>query len=250
MLHPTYYLENVVKASDRLQDFEGPLDVILALLAKNKIEIRDIKISLILEQYLAFLDEMKSRDLDVASEFISMASYLVYLKTKELLDDGSDEELSEMEQFMLLLEKRRSEEQMALLRSVLPVLAEGVEAASDLFIHPGQLLAKDPSYRFIHSPRELIEAFASIASGDGAQKFAASAIAEIVPRKAFPVENKIDSLRTILKGGGRARLLDLFMSSGSRSETVAIFLAVLELCRRGEVRVHGHLEDCYLTGKS
>ena len=82
-MEPTYHLEGVIQNKEEMADFEGPLNLILMLLSKNKIEIRDIQISLILEQYLAYLDEMKAMDLEIASEFVQMASHLLYIKTRE-----------------------------------------------------------------------------------------------------------------------------------------------------------------------
>ena len=75
---PIYHLERVVKArTEDLEDFTGPLDLILHLLSKNKMEIKDIQISLILDQYLAWMDQRKELDLEVASEFVTMASQLL-----------------------------------------------------------------------------------------------------------------------------------------------------------------------------
>ena len=85
MENPTFYLEGIVKEKNELQDFNGPLSLILMLLSKNKIEIRDIKISEILDQYLEYLAEMERMDLEIASEFVQMASHLLYIKTKMLL---------------------------------------------------------------------------------------------------------------------------------------------------------------------
>ena len=84
MEQPQYHLQSVVHAKESLEDFDGPLDVILLLLSKNKIEIQDVSISSILEQYLAWLDERKRMDMEVASEFIAMASHLMYIKTRML----------------------------------------------------------------------------------------------------------------------------------------------------------------------
>ena len=93
MDEPRYHLGSVVHArGETLEDFDGPLDVILLLLSKNKIEIQDIQISSILEQYLAYLDEMKRMDMEIASEFIAMASYLMYIKTRMLLSRAEQEE--------------------------------------------------------------------------------------------------------------------------------------------------------------
>ena len=102
MENPTFRLEGVVKSRDEAQDFEGPLSLILMLLQKNKIEIRDISISEILDQYLAYLDEMQRMDLEIASEFVQMAAYLLYIKTKTLL--AVEEEVTELEQLMSSLE--------------------------------------------------------------------------------------------------------------------------------------------------
>ena len=77
---PIYHLEKVVRAkADDMEDFNGPLDLILSLLAKNKMEIQDIQISLILDQYMAWIEKRRSMDLEVASEFITMASQLMFI---------------------------------------------------------------------------------------------------------------------------------------------------------------------------
>ena len=112
MNEPTYHLSHVVKSKNsEPEDFTGPLDVILLLLSKNKIEIRDIQISVILEQYLSYLDEMKKMDLEIASEFITMASQLVLIKTKMLLSEAERQEgLSEMELLIQSLEQRQRQE--------------------------------------------------------------------------------------------------------------------------------------------
>ena len=110
MDEPRYHLGSVVHAKgETLEDFDGPLDVILLLLSKNKIEIQDIQISAILEQYLAYLDEMKRMDMEIASEFIAMASYLMYIKTRMLLSKAEQEEAqSEMDKLVESLQKRHA----------------------------------------------------------------------------------------------------------------------------------------------
>ena len=93
MAEPQYRLEGIVHTRDEgLEDFEGPLDVIFLLLSKNKIEIQDVSITAILEQYLAYLEEMKRMDMEIASEFIAMASHLMLIKTKMLLSAAEQAE--------------------------------------------------------------------------------------------------------------------------------------------------------------
>ena len=79
------------KLSFRSGDFEGPLDLLLHLIAKHKMDIRDIQISDLLEQYLAAIQKMQEQDLEIASEFLEMASRLVYLKTVTLLPRHEEE---------------------------------------------------------------------------------------------------------------------------------------------------------------
>ena len=97
MGEPQYRLEGIVRTrNEGMEDFEGPLDVIFLLLSKNKIEIQDVSITAILEQYLAYLDEMKRMDMEIASEFITMASHLMLIKTKMLLSAAEQAEADDL----------------------------------------------------------------------------------------------------------------------------------------------------------
>ena len=106
MESPVFKLEKVVRAKSQteMQDFEGPLDLILFLLGKNKMEIQDISIAMICDQYLQWLEVRKKMDLEVASEFISMASHLIYLKTRMLLSIEDEEAKGEMDALIQSLE--------------------------------------------------------------------------------------------------------------------------------------------------
>ena len=125
MENPSFYLEGVVREKNELQDFEGPLSLILMLLSKKKIEIRDIKISEILDQYLEYLDQMQKLDLEIASEFVQMASHLLYIKTKTLLTQ--EEEVSELEVLIASLEQLKSRDTLSAVKQVIPQLKEASE---------------------------------------------------------------------------------------------------------------------------
>ena len=122
---PTFFLEGVVHEKSDMVDFEGPLSLILMLLSKNKIEIRDIVISDILDQYLAYLDEMQSMDLEIASEFVQMASHLLYIKTRMLLTQ--EEEVSELEILLQFLEQLKAKDSFAAVQKVTPALRKASE---------------------------------------------------------------------------------------------------------------------------
>ena len=116
---PVFKLEKVVRAKsqEEMQDFEGPLDLILFLLGKNKMEIQDISIALICDQYLQWLEARKKMDLEVASEFIAMASHLIYLKTRMLLSIEDEEVKGEMDALIQSLEERRRSESYGVVKA-------------------------------------------------------------------------------------------------------------------------------------
>ena len=165
MDEPRYHLGSVVHAKgETLEDFDGPLDVILLLLSKNKIEIQDIQISAILEQYLAYLDEMKRMDMEIASEFIAMASYLMYIKTRMLLSKAEQEEAqSEMDKLVESLQKRQRQDAYQQIQKAAKQLAVRNELGLALFTKGPEPYQADRTYRYRHDPSDLLTALAAIA---------------------------------------------------------------------------------------
>ena len=130
---PTYFLEGIIHDKSEMADFEGPLSLILLLLSKNKIEIRDIKISEILDQYLEYLNAMEKLDLEIASEFVQMASYLLYIKTRMLLTE--EKEVTELEQLIASLEQLKCKDTYAAVKSVTPMLDAAAHGRSARIRH-------------------------------------------------------------------------------------------------------------------
>ena len=118
MSDPVFHLSGIVRSRGETEDFEGPLSLILLLLSKNRIEIRDIKISLILDQYMEYLRRMEEMDLEVASEFVAMASHLAYIKSRMLVAPEG-EEISELEELIQGLERLRRKDDYEKIRAVL-----------------------------------------------------------------------------------------------------------------------------------
>ncbi len=248
MQTPIYSLPGVVKSrTEAMEDFQGPLDLILSLLAKNKIAIRDIVISDILQQYLEQLARMERMDIEVTSEFIVMASHLVYLKTKQLLQEDAKQELSELEEFMLLLEQRQNAEYLTSLKQLAPWLSEAYDRAEGSFVRQSEPLQKEKGYRYTHSPTELSEAVMDILTRDNAELAAQNSVKNALPKPVYPVERKMSQIITSLLDRGEARLSELFSLSKSRSEIVATFLAVLQLCRNSEVKIKELKSDIKLV---
>lgn len=234
MVEPRYHLEQVVHAkAEVLEDFDGPLDVILQLLSKNKIEIQDIKITSILEQYLAYLEEMKRMDMEIASEFIAMASHLMLIKTKMLLSAAEQEEaISEMELLIRSLEERQRKEAFSQIKTGTAFLEQRNEIGLNLFVKGQEPFERDRTYRYQHSPDDLVKAMAAIAERSERQLPPPTAnFTGIVGREPYPVTKKAAEVLRKLISHGVSRFLKLFRGNRSRSEVVATFLAVLELCR-------------------
>ncbi|MCD7947487.1 MAG: segregation/condensation protein A [Oscillospiraceae bacterium] len=231
-----------------MEDFSGPLDLILSLLSKNKMEISDIKITLILEQYLAWMDQRKALDLEVASVFVSMAAHLVYIKTRMLLSVGDEEILSEMEQLMAALEERRRNEGFAKVKQVIPALSSRYATGQDYIPKLPEPLTVDKTYRYEHKPEDLTGAIrAVLAKTDNKLPPPMSAFEGIVGREPYPVTDKAgEILRKLLKAGVTG-FRALFHGSRSRSEIVATFIAVLELCKARRISLAGTQEDCTVT---
>ncbi len=240
MENPTFHLEGVIRTKEEMQDFEGPLTLILMLLAKNKIEIRDIKIADILDQYLAWLARMQSMDLEVASEFVQMASHLVYIKTKTLL--AGTEEVSELELLMTSLEQLQSRDAFAAVKERIPGLGAALEQGALLFSTPGEPLPRYGEYDYRHEGWELLAALAGmLQKGVPAPEQEARVP---VPRPiVYSVQDKSRQLIEYLRGKGSSSLRTLYAMASSRSEVVATFLSLLTMCSMGSVTIDRDGDD-------
>ena len=235
-------------SADITEDFEGPLDLILYLLSKNKIEIQDIPIALILDQYLAYLDQRQRMDLEVASEFITMAAHLMYIKTRMLLSLEDEEAQSEVEQLIQSLEERRSSETYQRIKSVLDRMEALGEFGRDIMTKNPEPVERGRVFVYQHQPEDLLRAFRAISErSERAAPPSVAAFREIVQREPYPVEDKAEEILHRLHDGGMTRFLLLFRGSRSRSELVATFLAVLELCRARLLKLAGGERDCTVS---
>jgi segregation and condensation protein A len=235
----TFRLEKVVRArSDDYEDFVGPIDLILHLISRDRIEIKDIKISELLEQYLEYLDRMKSMDLEIASEFTTMASHLLYIKTRMLLSLNSEETDEEMDILIKTLEERRLQEGYQRIQTACGYFQERQEFGRNILFRPPEPPDGLGRYTYRHPLSDLTRALTDIAER-GRRKLPppVAAFAGIVGREIYPVSQKITDILKCFVSQSIWRLKNLFKGSKSRSEVVATFLAVLELCKDRKVFV-------------
>ena len=238
MGEPQYRLEGSVRTrSEAMEDFEGPLDVIFELLSKNKIEIQDVSITAILEQYLAYLDEMKRLDMEIASEFITMASHLMLIKTKMLLSAAEQQEAkNELDLLRQSLIERKRKEAMEQIRLAVAELEPRNEIGRCLFTKEPEPLKREQGYRYKHDVIDLLRSLEGIAERNARQLPPPTMnFKGIVGKEPYPIGRKTGEVLRQLLLRGVERLKNLFKGNKSRSEIVATFLAVLDLCKTNSV---------------
>ena len=238
MGEPQYRLEGIVHTrNEGVEDFEGPLDVIFLLLSKNKIEIQDVSITAILEQYLSYLEEMKRLDMEIASEFITMASHLMLIKTKMLLSAAEQAEAeTELDLLRQSLVERQRKEAMEQIRTAIAELEPRNEIGRNIFTKDPEPLRKEQSYRYQHDVIDLLRALDMISERSQRQLPPPTTnFMGIVGKEPYPVTKKAGEVLRQLILRGTERLKNLFKGNKSRSEVVATFLAILELCKNSTV---------------
>ena len=218
------------KLSFKLEVYEGPLDLLLALISKNKVSIYDIPIAIIFEQYMEYIDAMREMDMEVAGEFINMAAELMLIKSRMILPKAKNDS--------------EEEDPRAALAAALIAYKKAKLAASPL----GALYAEysgravketdeidvDNSFVAPHELDMLIKAFDRIAKrqrliAESKNAEAQSNLNAIVVNKITPIDVKVVSILKSIKQNGWASFEDIIMKSQSRSDIVATFLATLQL---------------------
>lgn len=238
MGEPRYRLEGIVHTrTEEMEDFDGPLDVIFLLLSKNKIEIEDVSITAILEQYLAYLDEMKRMDMEVASEFITMASHLMLIKTKMLLSAAEQAEAeSELDQLRQSLIERQRREAIEQIRLAVSFLEPRNEIGRSMFTKDPEPLRREQGYRYRHDTKDLIRALDTIAERSQQRLPPPTTnFRGIVGKEPYSISRKTGELMRRLLLRGVEKLKNLFQGNKSRSEIVATFISLLDMCKNHAV---------------
>ncbi len=234
----------------RLDIFEGPLDLLLYLVRKEEVELYEISLERLIQQYLAYLGAVAQPDLDRAGDFIAMAAHLIYLKSRRLLppeqrpagtDDSADEDDPHWDLIRQLIEYKKFKDVAGHLQAV-------EVNRLDLFARPpttppdrteaedalaGALALGDVGVF------DLLGAFQRLLRRHDQRRTAADESGTVIFEENFTVADKIERLRSLVTGARGQRLVftDLFASEASRVELVVTFLALLELVRLQQLRV-------------
>lgn len=214
----------------RVEEFEGPLDLLLYLVSKNKMSLLDIEIVSLIDQYVAVVHGFSPEQMESASEFIEMAARLVQMKSYFLLPRSEEAERLKEELTGMLVEYSMCKE----------VAAELQRRGANVYTAVREPVQPEPDYeyRLRHDVQLLVRAYEGL-QGRGAQKRVPQA-AQFEPLTAAPfvsVGSRIINVLRSLVTGRAKKLRQLFQPTGSRSQTVATFLAVLELVRAGRVTI-------------
>lgn len=215
----------------KLESFEGPLDLLLVLIRRNKMNICDVRITELVDQYLEQIGAMQERDMEVSSEFLEMAARLVYIKTVSLLPKPEEAEQLSRELTGELLEYEEC-------RRIAQLLGE--RFTFDSFPREPEKIEFDTSYRGHVAPEELSQAYRN-AVGRGRRLLPPKpeAFSRIISHRIVSVASRIIHVLRGLRGTGRSKYADLYRGCSGRSELVATFLAVLELVKGKRIRVEG-----------
>lgn len=221
------------KISYKLPDFEGPLDLLLFLVQKNKLNIYDIPIAEILEQYMETIRQMEALDMEIATEFLNMAARLVQIKSYMLLPKY-EEETEELKRELTgeLIEYQLCREMAAKLGPQ--------HVGYDIFVRRAEEIEPDRTYRRVHPPQVLVDAYLA-AVGRKQQRIPPSptVLSGIISRKIVSVSSRIVTVLRKLRFRKTVSYDDMFAEAESKSDLVAIFLAMLELVKAKRIHVFG-----------
>ena len=214
----------------KLEEFEGPLDLLLYLVGKNKMDLHEIAILDLIDQYTAVINTLTDHRLDVASEFIEMAARLVQMKSYLLLPRSEEAERLKQELTGQLIEYSACKE----------IAKKMGEAAAHTFaaVREPMQMEFDNTYTLKHEPFLLEQAWNAL-MGRGLRRAQPSQerFEPLVTAPFVSVASRVVHVLRSLVTGKVSRLRSLFSKQDSRSQTVATFLAVLELVRAGRVTI-------------
>ncbi len=215
--------------------FEGPLDLLLYLIRRERIDIRDIPIAPITKQYMEYLELMRELDLDVAGEFLVMAATLVHIKSKMLVPiepteaEGEEEPVDPREELARrLLEFQRYKEAAGVLHQQAQLRAAQwtrPDAVLPSFDDAGEEMLEAGLYDLIAAFKELLDRRKAL-------------LAVEVEGEGPSLEERMDELLAMIKEGASLEFLELFAALETKTEMIVTFLALLELVRLKRVRVY------------
>ena len=231
----------------KVEVFEGPMDVLMHLIDKNQIDIYDIPIAVITEQYLEYLQALESFNIEVASEFLVMAATLLQIKSRMLLPkppkiEEDEEDLTDPRQELVnrLIEYKQ-------FKQVSAILEEMAENRGKYFFREKQEFSSDIPLPEGLTIDDLLVAFAAVWESQLKEP-----VQTFVAREEVTMQDKMQDIIYLLRSSHRLTFAETLIRSGGKSEIVASFLALLELIRLKRVAIsqEKNFGEIYITLKS
>ncbi len=219
------------KLTFKLENFSGPLDLLLTLIKKSKLDIEDVQISELTEQYLEIMKDITTVDLEVASEFIEYAALLIEIKSKKLLPKIVENDEEELDPEYILKLRLREYQYFKEVNEKLGKL----ESNDKFYKQPEKEANK---FRIVIKDMELdklLDAFVGIMHK--VNKIEKSKESKEIVKESFTVEQKISSIKDTLISRSNIKFSELFLESSSKEEVITTFMALLELIKMQVIRV-------------
>ncbi len=209
-------------------DFEGPLDLLLFLISKHKLNIMDIEISSLLQQYMLYIEAREKEDLETDSSFIEMAARLVQIKTATLLPKHEDE-----------AKELKSALQMELMEyQACKLAAEMLKNRFEMtYVSKGVYIEADRTFTGKIRLELLVGALGKSMLGVKKKVVSAKKITAILEKRIVSIASRIINLMRKLHIGGRISYDDAFVDARSKSHLIATFLGILDMVKRGKIVV-------------
>ncbi len=218
----------------KIEQFEGPLDLLLSLLAKNKMSIEDIQIAVICDQYMEYIEAVQSYNIELSAEFLVMASQLMLIKSRKLLPraDENEKDEDEEELKLALLEYERAKEASSKLGSLYSLYNGRMEKDTDE-------IPADRSFVAEHNVSLLSNALLRIINTiEATDEVASEKIKPLISTKTVSVSERVFFiLRTLINKGFRTDVMNCFSDVTTKHKAVATFMALLEMLKAGRIYI-------------
>lgn len=216
----------------KIEQFEGPLDLLLSLLAKNKMSIENIQIAIICDQYMDYIKTVQSYNIELSADFLVMASQLMLIKSRKLLPrtDENEKDDEEEDLKLALLEYERAKEASSMLGSLYTVYNGRMEKDTDE-------IPADRSYVAEHDVNLLSSALIRILNTvEVTEEIANEKIKPLISTKTVSVGERVYFiLRTLINSANKVDVMECFSDVLSKHKAVATFMALLEMLKAGRI---------------
>jgi len=227
----------ISKYSIKIEDFEGPLDLLCFLVKKNKMNIDDINIYKIIEEYLEYMYIMESLNLEVATEFITMASMLIYLKSKKILpkscDDKEEDEISEELLKEKIIQYKKYKQASIRLSSRYEEYNYRVSKKRE------ELVLDKKEFEGLYTPYTLTRSYKlQILKFEMKENMNKDNIEKLVIKEKVSVKDKIKEMFTILSKIPKFVFNTMFLNKNkSKDEIISAFLGILEMAKKNDIKI-------------